>query len=176
LLNQAWASIQRSCFKSSEAYDKAFVRNTKKAGLIIVLNPAHDPVDCDNLNAEVFSDYIVYLLESRMTVILTSFDGNRSSLYHLYRFYRRKYSRTMEIQLRNAMSGMRSRIARRQQERGGRVTSGRDPMPFELYQKLCELSMKKGGARWLLPIYIHGDDLELGMLEVSDCLLVCLFG
>jgi hypothetical protein len=78
-------------------------------------------------------------------IIWTSFDGNRSALYHLYHFYRREYLRTMEIQLRHAMSGMRSRIARRQQERGGRVASGRDPMPFELYQKLCELAMKKGG-------------------------------
>jgi hypothetical protein len=42
---------------------------------------------------------------------------------------------------------MRSRIARRQQDRGGRVTSGRDPVPFELYQKLCELAIKKGGGR-----------------------------
>jgi hypothetical protein len=44
------------------------------------------------------------------------------------------------------MSGMRSRIARRQQEYGGRVTSGRGPMPFGLYQKLCELEIKKGGS------------------------------
>jgi hypothetical protein len=47
------------------------------------------------------------------------------------------------------MSGMRSRIDRRQQERGGRVTSGRDPMYFELYQKLCELAMKRGGGNFL---------------------------
>jgi hypothetical protein len=86
LLNRAWASVQRSCFKSSEAYDKAVVRNMKKAGLIIVLNLAHDPVDFDNLNAEVFADYMVYLAERRTTVIRTSFDGKRSALYHLYRF------------------------------------------------------------------------------------------
>jgi hypothetical protein len=119
----------------------------KKAGLIIVLNPVHDPVDFDNLNAEVFADYMVYLAARRTAVIRTSFDGKRSALYHLYRFHHQEYSRMMEIQLRHAMSGMRSRIARRQQERGGRVTSGRDPMPFELYQKLWELAMKKGGAR-----------------------------
>jgi hypothetical protein len=64
LLNRAWASVQRSCFKSSEANDKAVVRNMKKAGLIIILNPAHDPVDFDNLNAEVFADYMVYLAEA----------------------------------------------------------------------------------------------------------------
>jgi hypothetical protein len=145
LLNRAWESVQSSCFKSSEAYDKAVVQNMKKAGLIIVLNPAHDPVDFDNLNAEVVTDYKVYLAERRTTVIWTSFDGKRSALYHLYSFYRREYSRTMEIQLWHAMSGMRSRIARGQQERGGRVTSGRDPMHFKLYQKLCELAMKKGG-------------------------------
>jgi hypothetical protein len=51
LLNRAWASLQHSCLKSSEAYDKDVVQNMKKAGLIIVLNPAHDPVDFDNLNA-----------------------------------------------------------------------------------------------------------------------------
>jgi hypothetical protein len=133
LLNRTWASVQRSCFKSSEAYDKAAVQNTKKAGLIIVLNPAHDPVDFDNLNAKVFADYMVYMVEHRMTVIRTLFGGSRSALYHVYCFYRREYSRTMEIQLWHAMSGMRSRIARCQQERGGRVTSGRYPMPFELY-------------------------------------------
>jgi hypothetical protein len=49
----------------------------KKAGLIIVLNPAHDPVDFDKLNAEVFADCMVYLAERCTTVILTSFDGNR---------------------------------------------------------------------------------------------------
>jgi hypothetical protein len=54
----------------------------------------------------------------------------------------------MEIQLRHVMSGMRSRIAWCRQECDGRVTSGRDPIPFELYQKLCELAMKKGGAQW----------------------------
>jgi hypothetical protein len=89
----------------------------------------------------------------RTTVIRTSFDGKRSALYHLYYFYRREYSRTMEIQLRHAMSGMRSRIARRQQKRGGRVTSGRPPMPLELYQKLRELEMKRGGA--MVTSYIH---------------------
>jgi hypothetical protein len=95
VLNWAWASFQSSCFKSSEAYDKAVVRNMKKVGLIIVLNPAHDPVDFDNLNAEVFADYMVSLAERRTTVIWTSFDGNRSALYHLYHFYLREYSRTM---------------------------------------------------------------------------------
>jgi hypothetical protein len=145
LLNRAWAYVQRSCFKSSETYDKAVVRNMNKAGLIIVLNPAHDPVDFDNLNDEVFADYMVYLAERRTTVIWTSFDGKRSALYHLYRLYRREYLRTMEMQLRHTMSGLWSRKACRQQERGGRVTSGRDPMPFEPYQKLCELAMKKGG-------------------------------
>jgi hypothetical protein len=114
LLNQAWASLQRSCFKSSEAYDKAVVQNMKKAGWIIVLNPAHDPVDFDNLNKEVFADYMVYLSEHCTTVIRTSFDCNQSALYHFYRFNRREYSRTMEIQLRHAMSGMRSWIACRQ--------------------------------------------------------------
>jgi hypothetical protein len=120
----------------------------KKAWLIIILNPAYDPVDFGNLNAEVFSDYMVHLEERRTIVIRTSFDCKRSALYHLYCFYCREYSRTMEIQLRHAVSGMRSQIARRQQERGGRVTSGRDPMHFKLYQKLCELAMKKGGVRW----------------------------
>jgi hypothetical protein len=126
----------------------------KKAGLIIVLNPAHEPVDFDNLNAEVFADYMVYLAEHCTTVIRTSFDGKWSALYQLYRFYCREYSRTMEIQLRHAMSGTRLRIARRQQECDGRVTPGRDPMPFELYQKLCELAMKKG-ARAMVTSYIH---------------------
>jgi hypothetical protein len=51
----------------------------------------------------------------------------------------------MEIQLRHAMSGTRSRIAHCRQERDGRVTSVRNPMPFKLYKKLCELAMKKGG-------------------------------
>jgi hypothetical protein len=119
-----------------------------------VLNPAHDPVDFDNLNAEVFADYMVYLAERRTTVIQTSFDGKRSALYHLYHFYRPEYSRITEIQLRHAMSGMRLRISPRQQERGGRVTSGRDPMPFELYHKLCELAMKKGGGA-MVTSYIH---------------------
>jgi hypothetical protein len=153
LLNRAWASIHCSCFKSSEAYDKAVVLNMKKAGLIIFLNPADDPVDFDNLNAEVFADYIAYLAECRTTVIRTSFDGKWSALYHLYRFYHREYSCMMEIQLRHAMSGMLSQIACHQQECGGRVTSCRDPMHFELYQKLCELAMKKGGA--MVTSYIH---------------------
>jgi hypothetical protein len=60
----------------------------KKAGLIIILNPAHDPVDFDNLNVEVFADYIVYLVEHRTTVIHTSFDSKRSALYHLYHSHR----------------------------------------------------------------------------------------
>jgi hypothetical protein len=80
LFNRAWASVQRSCFKSSEAYDKAVVRNMKKDGLIIVLNPAHDPVDFDNLNEEVFSDYMVYLAERRTTVIWTSFGSRRDQV------------------------------------------------------------------------------------------------
>jgi hypothetical protein len=65
--------------------------------LFIVLNPVHDPVDFDNLNVEVFAEYMVYLEECCTTVIQTAFDGKRSALYHLYRFYCQKYSRTMEI-------------------------------------------------------------------------------
>jgi hypothetical protein len=49
----------------------------KKAGLVIVLNPARDPMDFDNLNAGVFADYMVYLAERLATVIRTSFDGKR---------------------------------------------------------------------------------------------------
>jgi hypothetical protein len=60
-------------------------------------------------------------------------------------FYCQEYLRTMDIQLRHVMYGMRSRIACCQQERGGRVASGRDPMPFELYQRLCGLEMKRWG-------------------------------
>jgi hypothetical protein len=41
----------------------------KKAVLIIDLNSAHNHVDFDNLNAEVFADYMVYLAECRTTVI-----------------------------------------------------------------------------------------------------------
>jgi hypothetical protein len=69
LLNRSWASVQRSCLKSSEAYDKAVVRNMKKAGLITVLNPAHDSVGFNNLNAEAFAHYMVYLAERCTAVI-----------------------------------------------------------------------------------------------------------
>jgi hypothetical protein len=57
--------------------------------VIIVSNPDHDPVDFDNLSAEVFADYMVHMTQCRVSVIRTSFDGNRSALYHLYHFYRR---------------------------------------------------------------------------------------
>jgi hypothetical protein len=87
LLNRAWVSVQRSCFKSFEAYGKDVLRNMKKAGLIIVLNIAHDSVNFGNLNTKVFADYIVYMAEHCTTVIRTSFDGNRSALYDLYHFF-----------------------------------------------------------------------------------------
>jgi hypothetical protein len=51
ILNRVWVSVQRSCFKSTEAYGKAIVQNMKKDGVIIVSDPDHDPVDFDNLNA-----------------------------------------------------------------------------------------------------------------------------
>jgi hypothetical protein len=117
----------------------------KKTGVIIVSNPDHDPMDFDNLNAEVFADYMVYMVERRTSVIWTSFDGKRSAMYQVYHFYRREYSRMMEIQAWHKMSGIRPQIACHQQEHGGRMTTGRDPMLFELYHKLCELTIQKGG-------------------------------
>jgi hypothetical protein len=54
--------------------------------LIIILNSAHDPVDFDNLNAEVFADYMMCMAEHRTAVIWTSFDGKQSALNQFYHF------------------------------------------------------------------------------------------
>jgi hypothetical protein len=73
------------------------------------------------------------------------------------------------------MSGMRSRIARHQQDRGGRVTTGRDPMTLELYQKLHELALKRDERDGMFLYTLHGDDLELGLSEVISCFVTfCL--
>jgi hypothetical protein len=99
MLNWARVSVQRSCFKITESYNKAVVRNMKKAGVIIVLNPDHDPVGFYNLNADVLMDYMVHMVERRTSLIHTSFDGNRYALYHFHRFYCQGHSHAIDIQL-----------------------------------------------------------------------------
>jgi hypothetical protein len=120
MFNRAWVSVQRSCFKITKAHETAVVQNMKRVGLIIVLNADHDPVDFENLNAEVFADYMVYMVECCTRVIQNSFDGGRSTLYHLYCFYCREYSHTMEIQMRHAIYGKLLWPNCRQQEHSGR--------------------------------------------------------
>jgi hypothetical protein len=50
----------------------------------------------------------------------------------------------MDAELKACMSGLKCRVARKRQKNGGHVTSGKDPVSFELYEKMCLWALSLG--------------------------------
>jgi hypothetical protein len=101
------------------------------------------------MTAAKFGTNLLFLAQQRKNIQKDSFNGHRSALYHLYHLHGLCYTRQMEAELKAFMSGLKRRVARKHQKTSGRVASGKEPVSFELYEKMCMWALSLGGRSGL---------------------------
>ena len=66
-----------------------------------------------------------------------SYAIQRAALFHLYPLYGKEQSRSFVTYMKQLMRGFKRRIAKDTQNGTGRIQTGKVPLPFGLYRKIC---------------------------------------
>ena len=76
--------------------------------------------------------------------------SKRAGLFHLYRIYGRTQSKEFQDEMKIIFKGFLRTVAQEVQNGNGRITTGKLPLPFDLYCEIC---------RWMLEHKTPEDDL-----------------
>lgn len=92
--------------------------------------------------------FIMYLLSCSNTrgerLSKNSYYAKRAGLFHLYRSYKEKQSEDFQSELSTLFKGLLRTVAEETQSGNGRITTGKMPLPFDLYAELCQWMMEEG--------------------------------
>jgi hypothetical protein len=74
----------------------------------------------------------------------TSYASHKSALHHLFRMCRQTLSTEFDDEWAELIKGLKRDIAKQTQDGHGKMTSGKDPLDFALYQYLSKYLLGKG--------------------------------
>jgi len=98
-----------------------------------------------NLRRFTSADFEAFLLEKRKTVGVSSLNGYRSAIKDLYRRNELPLPSVYEKSMSTFFSGLK-RLQASKLQGGAPTVSGKDPLPYSLYHKLCEATLFRQDA------------------------------
>ena len=75
-----------------------------------------------------------------------SYYAKRAALFHLFRSYKKKQSENFKNEMSTLFKGLLRTVAQEMQNGNGRISTGKTPLPFELYAELAQWMMCEGTA------------------------------
>nr|CAI72257.1 hypothetical protein PI35.0080 [Phytophthora infestans]CAI72348.1 hypothetical protein PI49.0560 [Phytophthora infestans] len=91
------------------------------------------------------ADFEAFLLEKRKTVTINTLNSYRSAIKDLYRRKEVPLPEAYDKQMATFFSGLKRLQAARFQS-GAPKESGKDPLPYSLYQQLCKATLERQDA------------------------------
>ena len=118
---------------------KAIFRELEKASL------SYRPIDLERLTPRVFLHHLLKLTKSiEKKEYLKSYGGHRSALMMLFNDCGATRTELFNQELTKVMKGLKNTSAIFRGAQGARLTEGKDPLPFVVYQKICQWLLEKG--------------------------------
>ena len=120
-------------------FKKSIIRELEKAP------PLYRPIDIDRLTPRVFLHHLRKLTKSiEKKEYLKSYGGHRSALMMLFNDCGATRTELFNQELTKVMKGLKNKSAIFRGAQGARLTEGKDPLPFVVYQKICQWLLEKG--------------------------------
>jgi len=102
------------------------------------------PIDCEEYCPKHFMKYLLSLeTKEGKRFGLSSYNGRRSALFHLFRFYGEKQNESFMSELAVLFRGLKRKITLEKQNSDGRIQTGNKPMSFGLYERLNAYLLKE---------------------------------
>ncbi|ETI37477.1 hypothetical protein F443_16532, partial [Phytophthora nicotianae P1569] len=131
---------QQSYRSSLRAMSK-WIRDTKMEQAPTFFDPSGN-IDLDRFTLDEFDSF---LMEKRKTVGVSTLNGYRSALKDLYRRQDVPLPNTFEKKMATLFSGLKRMQATKYQS-GAPKESGKEPLPYSLYQQLCKATLVRQDA------------------------------
>ena len=126
-------------------FKKSIIRELEKAP------PLYHPIDIDRLTPRVFLHHLRKLTKSiDKKEYLKSYGGHRSALMMLFNDCGATRTELFNQELTKVMKGLKNTSAIFRGAQGARLTEGKDPLPFVVYQKICQWLLEKGNKSSIL--------------------------
>eukprot|EP00960_Hanusia_phi_P010439 306071-Hanusia_phi.AAC.1 len=91
------------------------------------------PIDFDQLRAEHFMKWVHFLLIENPDLSYGTFSSHRSALFNLFRRHGKVMSIDLAREMASHFKGLKRTLTSRDGVDNGKVTHGKDPLPFDLY-------------------------------------------
>jgi hypothetical protein len=131
---------------AEEAHDKKMAKLLKTEFLKKPLDAA--PWVSDDFESGVAEDWYIAVEKIDKTAKSANFLKNaRSALKDLYRSFAIQMSPETEAQLKDMYTGMRKMEAQRKAEEGGKLTEGKDPLPFSIFRQMALRMLRDGDPK-----------------------------
>lgn len=155
LLDNGMAHIvlptQREVFAAADEKDKEkqSTRKSRRNLRAAVMAALKDsvPLNLSAITYQIFSQYIVSCRRDNGEYMSFShYNSKRSAFTHLFFEAEEEMDDERWNKIATLFAGLRRLIARQNQQLGKRATSGRDRMPFSVYQFICKKLREDGGS------------------------------
>jgi hypothetical protein len=131
-------SLLTTSFIENVSLDSKGIPTDESVKSILSQQPNNPPVHFDQVTAK---DFLIWLVSLRKhdgsSLGQASYSSHRSAFFNLYRDYGVTMSKTLETELTNHFRGLKRRVADTIASGNGSCKVGKDPLPFNVYQKLC---------------------------------------
>jgi len=150
--------LQPWFLEQMESFDTPAKRLKYAKECIVAMSPEDDncPFILSDLSFSQFSDYLDRRTSRRgknkgkdNSLGMSSIEQAKSALSNLYRFSKYEMSTSMEVLLKQFLSGKKRDIAEKKKMTGDYMRIGKAKMDFRVYEKLCEFFLKEEGEEFI---------------------------
>ncbi|ETN17272.1 hypothetical protein PPTG_05113 [Phytophthora nicotianae INRA-310] len=134
----------QQAYRSSLRAMSKWIRDTKMEQAPTFFD-ASGNIDLDRFTLDEFDSF---LMEKRKNVGVSTLNGYRSALKDLYRRQDVPLPNTFEKKMATLFSGLKRMQATKYQS-GAPKESGKEPLPYSLYQQLCKATLVHQDAGYL---------------------------
>eukprot|EP00960_Hanusia_phi_P065959 766268-Hanusia_phi.AAC.1 len=108
------------------------------------------PLHLDKLTPRIFMKWVAHRITKNPSLSSSTCNTYRSSLGHLFKHFGFKMTQDFKETLSTLYDGLKKRLNKKTAlNAGARVTTGKDPLPWAVYQDLCKLMLKKADREYL---------------------------
>jgi hypothetical protein len=157
--NDEYRDLLQPWFRQQmETFDTAGKRLKYAKQCMVAMSPEDDncPFILSDLSFAQFSDYLERRTSRRgknkgkdNSLGMSTIEQAKSALRNLFRFSNYEMSPSMEVLLKQFLSGKKRDIAEKKKMTGDYLRIGKAKMDFKVYEKLCDLFLKEEGEEFI---------------------------
>jgi hypothetical protein len=109
-------------------------------------SPEYHPIDLFRLDPHTFIGFLCSLSDTKENEFKVSYGGHRSALTYLFTTTEITPPALFYQKMKQGMMGLKNKSAAARGDKGGKLSEGKEPMPFEVYRAICKWLIEDGSA------------------------------